>query len=397
MATGPDQRPVSRWREDWLTVAVVVFLVTSAMGTGVVGAVEVGLAHLHGGQSDGAALGQSSGANTADLAEPTSGLTGNQSLAAADTKVTGAGANDTFGAALTHGDVNGDGVEPGALNLSNATGVLTGEGPSDRAGWSLDGIGDHSGDFVVGAPNNGCTAADAGAAYLLAGDCPDPKPTPTETPEPTLEELEISKECVDEDGEVTVTNPNDVGVTLTFEGEEYHLAPSGEAGDSVTVDDLDVTIGTDVCDGDDRTLGTVRGVTEDGSAVATEEGIEVLPIEHERAGHEFGEAELLWRCADYGEIPDECPSCGADRTALCYLDRGLSARCRRSSARHDRGIGSERSAIAGVPGLHDHGIGSERSAVADRWSRAAIGVTPYSPNPAAGPGSLRPSPRPSRR
>ncbi|QKY20715.1 hypothetical protein B4589_010115 [Halolamina sp. CBA1230] len=89
-------------------------------------------------------------------------------------------------------------------------------------------------------------------------------------------------------------------------------------------DDPDVTIGIDVYDEDGTKLGTVRGITEFGFAVSTEEGIEALSIEHERAGHGFGEAELVWRCADCGElgdideIPDECPSCGADRTALYY-------------------------------------------------------------------------------
>ena len=89
-------------------------------------------------------------------------------------------------------------------------------------------------------------------------------------------------------------------------------------------DDPHVTIGTDVYDDEGTKLGSVRGLTDDGFAVTTREGIEALSIEHDRAGHEFGEAELLWRCADCGElgdiddIPEGCPSCGADRTALYY-------------------------------------------------------------------------------
>lgn len=69
-------------------------------------------------------------------------------------------------------------------------------------------------------------------------------------------------------------------------------------------DDPDVTIGTTVYDDDGKPLGDVRGLTEDGFVVSTREGIEALSIEHERAGHEFGEAELLWRCAECGELGD---------------------------------------------------------------------------------------------
>lgn len=58
-------------------------------------------------------------------------------------------------------------------------------------------------------------------------------------------------------------------------------------------DGLDVTIGTGVYDKDGKKLGEVRGITEDGFAVSTQEGIKALSIEHDRAGHEFGEAELL--------------------------------------------------------------------------------------------------------
>jgi hypothetical protein len=201
MAPGPDEQRPYRWRENWLTLAVVAFLVTSAMGMGVVGAVEVGPSQLHSGQGDGAALGQGSGANTADLAEPTSGLVGNQSLAAADTKTTGAGANDTFGAALTHGDVNGDGVEDvivgaprnntangngsGAvyvfygpveerqLDAESANVTLYGAEGGDGAGYSLatgDVDDDGVDDIVVGAPFEETGADDAGAVYVVYGD-----------------------------------------------------------------------------------------------------------------------------------------------------------------------------------------------------------------------------------
>jgi len=83
-----------------------------------------------------------------------------------------------------------------------------------------------------------------------------------------------------------------------------------------------LTVGRTVYDADGTALGTIRGVDEDGFFVTTRDGIEVLSIEHERAGHEFGEAELVWRCSQCGavgdldEMPEGCPDCGAPREDL---------------------------------------------------------------------------------
>lgn len=85
-----------------------------------------------------------------------------------------------------------------------------------------------------------------------------------------------------------------------------------------------VGLGDRVFDADGNELGTVRGFDEDGVYVTTREGIEALSIGHERAGHEFGSAELLWRCSDCGavgpieEFPDGCPNCGAVKERLYY-------------------------------------------------------------------------------
>lgn len=89
-------------------------------------------------------------------------------------------------------------------------------------------------------------------------------------------------------------------------------------------DPAQVDIGETVYDRDGNRLGTVRGVTEHGLFVTTQEGIEALSIQHERAGHEFGQAELTWRCLECGAVgdiddfPDSCPDCGARREHIYY-------------------------------------------------------------------------------
>ncbi|XGI82684.1 rubredoxin-like domain-containing protein [Halorutilales archaeon Cl-col2-1] len=85
-----------------------------------------------------------------------------------------------------------------------------------------------------------------------------------------------------------------------------------------------VSVGQTVYDEEGDEIGTVRGLDEDGFFVTTREGIECLSVEHERSGHEIGEAELIWRCSECGtvgdidEMPDECPNCGVDKTYLYY-------------------------------------------------------------------------------
>ena len=85
-----------------------------------------------------------------------------------------------------------------------------------------------------------------------------------------------------------------------------------------------LTVGQTVYNADDTALGTVRGFDEDGFFVTTREGIEAPSVEHERAGHEFGGAELVWRgsqcgaVGDLDEMPDDCPDCAAPREDLYY-------------------------------------------------------------------------------
>lgn len=86
-----------------------------------------------------------------------------------------------------------------------------------------------------------------------------------------------------------------------------------------------VDIGEVVFDADGNEIGTIRGVSEDGVFVTTRTGVAAMSVEHERAGHEFGEAELLWRCVECGalgaidEMPTDCPECGASKEYLSYL------------------------------------------------------------------------------
>jgi hypothetical protein len=85
-----------------------------------------------------------------------------------------------------------------------------------------------------------------------------------------------------------------------------------------------LVVGQAVYDEDGAKLGTVRGFDEDGFFVTTREGIAALSVQHERAGHEFGEAELVWRCSRCGAVgdldglPDGCPDCDAPREDLYY-------------------------------------------------------------------------------
>ncbi len=101
-------------------------------------------------------------------------------------------------------------------------------------------------------------------------------------------------------------------------------SPGMTDGDGPAGDDPRVMAGEAVYDDQGRKLGTVRGFDENGFYVTTEVGVESLSVEHERSGHEFGEAELMWRCSECGEmgdvedLPEECPNCGAPKEALYY-------------------------------------------------------------------------------
>lgn len=72
-------------------------------------------------------------------------------------------------------------------------------------------------------------------------------------------------------------------------------------------------------------VGVDRGIGEGGVFVTTRDGKAEHGIEHVRAGHELGEAELLWRCTECGEmgaikdgLPDQCTECAVGKESLMY-------------------------------------------------------------------------------
>lgn len=101
--------------------------------------------------------------------------------------------------------------------------------------------------------------------------------------------------------------------------------PAREGEQDAIEDVHEVNFGQVVYDEEGTKLGTIRGVDHGGFFVTTREGVEALSVEHARSGHEFGEAELMWRCTECGEmgaindgLPDTCPGCGTEKENLMY-------------------------------------------------------------------------------
>ncbi|WP_425438201.1 DUF7130 family rubredoxin-like protein [Natronorubrum halalkaliphilum] len=76
-------------------------------------------------------------------------------------------------------------------------------------------------------------------------------------------------------------------------------------------------------------IGRIRGFDEEGFHVTLRDGLERLSIEHVRCGDEFGEAHVIWRCLECGEmgglhsdLPDSCSFCGTVRETS-PTERGL--------------------------------------------------------------------------
>ena len=95
----------------------------------------------------------------------------------------------------------------------------------------------------------------------------------------------------------------------------------GESVDAVP----EIAFGQTVYDEDGVELGTIRGIDAAGFFVTTRDGDQSLSVEHARSGQSFGEAELMWRCIECGEmgeidegLPDTCPNCGTEKENLMY-------------------------------------------------------------------------------
>ncbi|MBX0295714.1 DUF7130 family rubredoxin-like protein [Haloarcula nitratireducens] len=92
----------------------------------------------------------------------------------------------------------------------------------------------------------------------------------------------------------------------------------------VNADDDELSFGKTVFDEEGNELGSIRGFDQHGFYVTVEGGIESMSDEHRTTGA-AGQAELMWRCWECGEmgdieedIPDECPSCGAPKEEIYY-------------------------------------------------------------------------------
>ena len=101
--------------------------------------------------------------------------------------------------------------------------------------------------------------------------------------------------------------------------------PEEDGEEQATREAESIALGENVYNEDGELLGTVRGYETGGFFVSTRDGMEELSIEHARSGHDFGEAHLMWRCMNCGEmgeldegLPEECPNCGIEKEELMW-------------------------------------------------------------------------------
>ena len=102
--------------------------------------------------------------------------------------------------------------------------------------------------------------------------------------------------------------------------------PAEDDGDVEAEENAEsVTVGETVFNEAGEPLGRIRGYEVGGFFVSTREGMEAMSIEHARSGHDFGEAHLMWRCRNCGEMgaiddgmPEQCPNCGVEKEHLMW-------------------------------------------------------------------------------
>ena len=92
------------------------------------------------------------------------------------------------------------------------------------------------------------------------------------------------------------------------------------------IEELEIEFGDSLYTDDGDEAGIVQGLDEGRVIVSLREGAQVLGLErHQKSGQSFGEAELMWRCMECGEmgeiedgLPDNCPNCGVEKEDLMY-------------------------------------------------------------------------------
>jgi hypothetical protein len=129
-----------------------------------------------------------------------------------------------------------------------------------------------------------------------------PTDTPTDTPEPELEGVDIEKRCVDGQGELTITNPNDEAVIVKLERPASSTSFTLGPGETVTRDDLD--------DGS----YTVETIDEDSRDIVT---LENVVIDCDEEGEDLERVDVEKRCVDgQGELTITNPN---DETVIAHV------------------------------------------------------------------------------
>ena len=89
---------------------------------------------------------------------------------------------------------------------------------------------------------------------------------------------------------------------------------------------LEIDFGDTLFTEDGDEVGIVQGIDEGRIMVSIREGADLRGLErHQKSGQSFGEAYIMWRCMNCGEmdeiedgLPDNCPNCGVEKEELMY-------------------------------------------------------------------------------
>ena len=92
------------------------------------------------------------------------------------------------------------------------------------------------------------------------------------------------------------------------------------------IERLNVAFGDTLYTEDGEAVGIVQGINDGRVILSVRSNAEVTDLErHHRSGQGFGEAELMWRCMNCGEmgeiedgLPSRCTNCGVEKEELMY-------------------------------------------------------------------------------